>query len=426
VCLILGARALSGASCAAGHGVVAVTGLPHGTTAGNVSVADVGDVNGGRFGDIAVSDSAASFDGRAHSGITWVVFGRARPTVIDLAHLGSGGFEIGGPRAGARTGVEDESQGPGVGDVNGNGLDSIALSSRTSPAADSDTAWVVFGKRGAAPIDLAHLAGKGFEIQGTNGASPTILGDVNGDGRADIALSGIGNGLISVVYGSSSSATVQLGALGARGFRISGLDAVVGGTIAGVGDLTGDGTADMLVGNPWSGGECGPNAPLLAEICPGQAYVIYGERADENIDVQHLGSHGYRIASTSGATDGLGSTVAAAGDVNGDGRPGLLIGDNAHVYVISGRARSGPIDLDTLGSRGFVITFPLSSGIALGPGAGPPIASVGDLSADGRSDILVEPASTNGEATDFYVVYGKTSSAPVHLANLGMAGFQIH
>jgi hypothetical protein len=425
VCLILGAHALSGASCAASHGVVAISGLPRGTTADEVSVADVGDVNGGRFGDIAVSDSAASFDGRAHSGVTWIVFGRAHPTVVNLTRLGSGGFEIGGPRAGAQTGVEDEGQGPGIGDVNRDGFDSIVISSRASPAADSNMAWVVFGKRGDAPVDLAHLARRGFEIQGTNGASPTIVGDVNGDGRADIAISGVGNGEISVVYGSSSSAMVKLGSLGARGFRISGLDAVVGGTIAGVGDLTGDGIADVLVGNPWSGGECGPNAPSLAEICPGQAYVIYGERADENVDVRHLGSHGFRIASSSGATDGLGSTVAAAGDVNGDGRPGLLIGDNAHVYVVFGRARGGPIDVDALGSRGFVITFPLSSGIALGPGAGPPIAGVGDLNADGRSDILVEPSSTSGEATDFYVVYGKTSSAPVRLGKLGNAGFRI-
>ncbi|MGD0198298.1 MAG: VCBS repeat-containing protein [Solirubrobacteraceae bacterium] len=428
LCLILGARALSGPSCAAGHNAVEITGLPRGTGAGEVTVADVGDVNGGRFGDIAVSDSAASFDGRAHSGVTWVVFGTAHPTVINLAHLGKGGFEIGGPRAGAQTGVEDESQGPGVGDVSGDGFDSIVLSSRNSPSTDSDMAWVVFGKRGDAPVDLAHLGSDGFEIEGTNGASPTIIGDVTGNGHAAVAISGSGNGQISVVYGSGSSATVRLGSLGARGFRISGLDSVVGGTIAGVGDLTGDGLADMLVGNPWSGGECGPNAPILTEICPGQAYVIYGERADENINVQRLGSHGYRIASSSGATDGLGSTVAAAGDVNGDGRPGLLIGDNAHAYVIFGRAAGGPIDLDKLrqSSCGFVITFPLPSGIALGPGVGPPVADVGDLTADGRSDILVEPTSTNGTTTDFYVVYGKTSSAPVDLAHLGGDGFQIH
>jgi hypothetical protein len=426
LCLIPADRPSSAVSCAAGHGALPITGLPRGTTAGDVTVANVGDVNGDSFDAIAVSDSAASYDGRAHSGLTWVVFGRAHPEAIDLADLGRRGFEIGGPRAGAQTGVLDQSQGPGVGAVNGGKLDSIVLSARSSPASDDNKAWVVFGKRGDAPVDLAQLAGQGFAISGTNGASPTILGDVNGDGRADLGIASFGPGQIDVVYGSSSSTTVNLAALGARGFHVTGLDAVVGGPIVGVGDLTGDGLDDMLVGNPWSAGDCGPNAPISAEICPGQAYVIYGERAHENIDVQHLGTHGYRIYSSSGATDGLGSSVAAAGDVNGDGRPGLLLGDNAHVYVIFGRHATTPIDLDKLGSAGFAITFPVYGGIALGPGAGPPIAGIGDLGGNGLADILVEPSAANGNSTDFYVVYGKTSSAPANLTHLGRAGFQIH
>jgi hypothetical protein len=426
LCLILGAPSRPSASCAAGQGVVAITGLPPGTTGGEVSVADVGDVNGDGLGDVAISDYAASFDGRARSGVTWVIFGSAHPRTIDLAKLGHDGFEIGGPRAGARTGVLDESQGPGIGSVNGGERDSIVLSARTSPAADDDEAWVVFGRQGDRAVDLAHLGDQGFTIDGTDGDNPTIIGDINADGRADIAIPGSGDGQIDVVYGGRSSASINLADLGARGFRITGLDAVAGGTIAGVGDLTGDGVDDMLVGNPWSGGDCGPNPPSLVETCPGQAYVIYGERARTNIDVRQLGSHGFRIASSSGATDGLGATVAAAGDVNGDGRPGLLIGDGAHVFVIYGRSAGTPINTDKLGSAGFAITFPLSSGISLGPGvAAPWIADIGDLTGDGLSDILVEPSATNQTTIDFYVVYGRKPSTTVNLARLADAGFRI-
>ena len=56
------------------------------------------------------------------SSSAWVVFGSAHPSAINLADLGSGGFEIGGTVAGAETGVLDESHGgPGIGDVNGSG-----------------------------------------------------------------------------------------------------------------------------------------------------------------------------------------------------------------------------------------------------------------------------------------------------------------
>ena len=140
--------------------------------------------------------------------------------------------------------------------------------------------------------------------------------------------------------------------------------------------------------------------------------------------MQDLGARGYTISSH--GTDGLGATVAAVG---GGGRPDLLVGDNSHVFVIfprAGGARTKPINLDRSGFGGFVISFPTGTGIALGPGSGPGLAGVGDLNGDGRGDILVEPATPNGNATDFYVVYGKTSSSAVNLAQLGSAGFQIH
>lgn len=51
----------------------------------------------------------------------------------------------------------------------------------------------------------------------------------------------------------------------------------------------------------------------------GSAYVVYGSAAPTNVDLAALGtSRGFRIAgAASGA--GAGISVAAAGDVNGDG-----------------------------------------------------------------------------------------------------------
>jgi len=432
VCLILGSsQPTSTASCSPGHDSVPITGLPAHTGSQDVAVAYVGEVNGARYGDIAVSDSAASFDGRAGAGVTWIVGLSAKPRAIDLNKLGRDGFEIGGAAAGDGASVTDERGGPGIGDVNGGGLDSVVLTS-TQPQdgaeRDPSTAWVVFGRRGTRSVDLAHLAGRGFAIDGPAGGTieqATIVGDVNGDGLADIGVQDSATlGQDAVVYGSASSAAVDLGLLGRRGFLVTGLASASGGPIAGAGEGNGDGLGDLLVGDPWSGGECGPDSPIEAEICPGTAYLIYGERGNRNVNVQDLGARGYTISSH--GTDGLGATVAAVG---GGGRPDLLVGDNSHVFVIfprAGGARTKPINLDRSGFGGFVISFPTGTGIALGPGSGPGLAGVGDLNGDGRGDILVEPATPNGNATDFYVVYGKTSSSAVNLAQLGSAGFQIH
>ena len=81
-------------------------------------------------------------------------------------------------------------------------------------------------------------------------------GDVNGDGYVDLLIgapyaapSGKSSaGSSFVINGSETPTNVDLGDLGSAGFRINGANTldISGYSVAGVGDVNGDGYADLL------------------------------------------------------------------------------------------------------------------------------------------------------------------------------------
>ncbi len=67
--------------------------------------------------------------------------------------------------------------------------------------------------------------------------------------------------------------------------------------------------------------------------------------------------------------------------------------DSGAAFVVFGKATSTPVDLASLGNRGFRI-----DGARAGDLAGASVASLGDVNFDGRADLLVgaEQADNNG------------------------------
>ena len=147
------------------------------------------------------------------------------------------------------------------------------------------------------------------------------------------------------------------------------------------------------------------------------------------------------------SSDLAGASVAAAGDVSGDGRSDLVVGapladpqgrtDAGAAYVVFGGCAKGTLKLAALGSCGFRIdgAVPLPTPMRhigsnpLTSGAGDVVAGPGDVNGDGLADIVVsgrEAGAFGGAPTVVYVVFGKRDSAPVDLAGLGSGGFVIH
>ena len=415
-----------------------IDGIDAGDRSGR-SVSGAGDVNGDGLADLIVGAYRADASGDSDAGESYVVFGKANATTVDLSNLGTGGFRIGGIDADDYSGISVS----GAGDVNGDGLADLIVAAPFADAGGEIQAgenYVVFGQAGTKTVDLANLGVGGFRIDGIDtedfsGVSASAAGDVNGDGLADLVVGAFradpGGDILAgesyVVFGKASTATVDLANLGPGGFRIDGIDPSdqLGYSVSGAGDVNGDGLADLIVGAFGAA----PGGDILA----GESYVVFGKASTATVDLANLGPGGFRIDGVDTA-DYSGYSVSGAGDVNGDGLADLIVGardadpggdDNAgESYVVFGKSSSSAVDLANLGAGGFRI-----DGIDAGDRSGSSVSGAGDVNGDGLADLIVgaRDADPDGDdnAGESYVVFGKSSSSAVDLANLGAGGFHI-
>jgi len=345
-----------------GLGTTAATLLQgSGTDNYGASVAGAGDFNGDGYGDLLTG--APGYGGGI--GVAYVYGGSPSFFTNPLATaVGRAGY------AASRGGTAVA----GVGDVNGDGYDDVAYGCPAYSSNAGDVALIFGNSSFNVNITTDFQGSGGIRL----GASLTGLGDLNGDGYADLAAGAPAANAVLVVRGANATL-----ASGLSNFLLQPGGAGTGTSVAGPGDVNGDGYADLLIGAPGAG-------------TGGRVYVYQGSTtlAASTAPTATLNNP------NAVAGDLFGQAVSGAGDTNGDGYADFAVGSPGYsgstgrAYVYVGMATAGPY-----------VPAQTYTGETPGDRYGASLSG-GDANGDGYGDLLAGAPANSSSTGRAYAYYG--------------------
>ena len=262
---------------------------------------------------------------------------------------------------------------------------------------------------------IAILAGESSEDMAV--VSVAGVGDIDGDGYDDVLVGANMNDRAAqqagIVYLVRGPITMESNLSDAYATFIGvSTNDYSGTSVASAGDLNNDGYTDFIIGAPSSS---------LNGSQSGAVYIVNGPVSG----TQSL-SDADRILTGHAESDFTGYSIAGIGDLNSDGYDDVLIGaymgdttatDAGVIYVDFGPGATVTEDLTTSG--GLILNGEQASDLA-----GISVASAGDINTDGVPDILVGASSNDyagSGAGAAYLLYGPRSGGiTISLADADM------
>lgn len=383
-----------------------------------IGLAGPGDVDGDGLDDIVVGLRYVEEGGTYCSGAAYVVSGGVRG-LVDLADAtailyGSGEDGAGYAVAG--------------GDFDGDGFSDVLVGAPWDVG--QDMVYVVDGPVSGV-VDLAAEA-DAFLVGGADGTGYELVnvGDMDGDGRDDVAIPGYSNDEAYVLSGPFSG-TMPLGEHASMTVSLLALDHV-----GRAGDTDGDGFDDLVIGGTdaipvyallfegpargdLTGADAdatftGPEDPPTYEISPagagdvdGDGYadllfrepLLHGEQETNYAGRVHLvlGPFGSGTDFTTGVAvfEGaeeygrLGIAMTSPGDMDGDGRDDVFVAAPYTVYSVGDDAGQAYLCVAPFAGSISVADCPVTLRGSDDDRAGSIVASAGDVDGDGWPDLLI-------------------------------------
>ena len=380
------------------------------------SVAGIGDVDRNGYADIAVASKSSVFIIYMHLDAT-----AKMPKVLSFTKLDVSPY----------IGLNVPSSLAGLGDLDGNGILDLAIG--YDGAADGEVTLLFLSQTGCSfkivSVSIT-AAGTGYANGGALSADCTGIAGCTGTGFAGTCATDVGTGAVTSIsisdYGSgySSSAPPLITCAGAGGVNLAvtptlvdntneqdaasicisgspveikngvggfteacvGAGCKFGSSISLIGDVDGDSVPDLVVGA--KADDCGGTDR-------GAAYLLMLNSGTWTVRTSVKlckGANGISSSDIPNDNAQFGSSVAAAGDINGDGIPDLIVG--APKDYVNGGTIKGAIYWFALSRTGTVVATKKFGGeddlqtSQTVSGLGMSLTAVNDLNRDGMGDVI--------------------------------------
>ena len=357
------------------NGGISITPTPLSPIAGTagsnfgISVASAGDVNGDGYSDIIVGANLAGTNGAAY-----IYNGSATGIVTTPATT------LTGIDPGDNFGISVSC----AGDINWDGYSDVIIGANLYESTPAETnegaAFVYYGSASGINTAIIHRL-ESNQANANFGISVSQAGDVNQDGWSDVIVGAdsydngeIDEGAAFVFHGSNYGININ------SATRMEGnqADAHFGISVAYAGDVNGDSYSDVIAGSYLYDN---------LQTDAGAAFIYQGSSSGLN-NVASTTLYGVN------AYDHFGISVSSAGDVNGDGYDDVIAGANlydngqvdeggAFIYNGSNTGLSSSPDV-ILESNQANANFGIS------------VAAAGDLNGDGYTDAIAGGSYYNG------------------------------